>query len=292
MDDRGQWPGRQDHQRPAQAGALTLADVGDTLLYRTPVTDLAFNDRATQLLYSYRASTLYGVFQNVNAAPGMKPAATRMYVNLCRVRFSESLTLPFSIGIPFFGTHDTYEAAPNFQVCHWRYLAFGTATHREENWTVACLLRSEARCRARNCGHVLNLDRGRRFADWTIVARLWGYKRPSNSLGNLVAASAGGTRIAVANWREVYVWALEPQELIEGNASEFYPACWRSTNPPEGIVELRPIVLRLEAVCFKLCFVGEDQLVALTDRGLLCWDLGPRGTGVRRTDELEVPAEK
>lgn len=289
LDDTGQWPERHNHSRPSRAP--TLADVGDTLLYSTPVTDLAFNDAVTQLLYYYPGTTLYGLFQNITATPGQKPISARTYLNLCRVQFTESLTLPFSIDIPFFGTHATENADPFFQVCHWKYLAFGTATHREENWTVACLLRSEARCRASNCEHVLNLDRGRRFADWTIVARLWGYKKPSNSLGNIVAPSRRGTRIAVANWKEIYIWALEPRELIEDNENEFYPPCWYSTNPP-GIVELRPIVLRVEAVCFKLWFgPGEDELLALTDRGLMHWYLGPRGTGLRRACKLERPEE-
>ncbi|KAL2000912.1 hypothetical protein VTN02DRAFT_2466 [Thermoascus thermophilus] len=222
---------------------------------------------------------------------GQKPTSARTYLNVCRVPFTESLTLPFAIDIPFFGTHATENADPSFQVCHWKYLAFGTATHREENWTVACLLRSEARCRATHCNHVLNLDRGRRFADWTIVARLWGYRKPSNSLGNIVAASCRGTRIAVANWKEIYIWALEPRALIENNENGFYPPCWSSTNPP-GIVELRPIVLRVEAVCFKLWFGPlEDELFALTDRGLMHWYLGPRGTGLRIAGKLERPEE-
>lgn len=171
-------------------------------------------------------------------------------------------------------------------MCRWRYLSFGTATHLEENWTVACLLKSEAHCQARNCGHVLNRARGRRLNVWTVVARLWGYKKPTNSLGCIIATTESGNRIAVANWNMLYVWALDPHELIDENISHFYPEMWRSGN--SKVVELRPIVLHLEAVCFKLNFTDkENELVALTDRGLMVWDLGPQGTGARMTRNLD-----
>ncbi|EAW13319.1 F-box domain protein [Aspergillus clavatus NRRL 1] len=170
-------------------------------------------------------------------------------------------------------------------MCHWQYLSLGIATHREENWTVACLLKSEALCRTQSCGHTLNLDRGRRFTDWTVVARLWGFQDSSNSLGCKVAASDRGTRLAVANWNVIYVWALEPGALIEENSSGFYPVCFRSKG--SGLIELRPIVLPLDGVCFKLGFTQrEDELLAITDRGVMYWDLGPLGRGSRDIQQL------
>lgn len=202
------------------------------------------------------------------------------------VQFSDTLSLLFSIAIPFFGTH-ARRNENNTEMCHWQYLSFGVATHRKENWTVACLLKSEARCQAQNCGHVLNLDRGRRFSQWTIVARLWGFQNPTNSLGCKIAASDRGTRLAVANWNVIYVWALEPDALIEENANGFYPSYFRSTS--SGMIELRPIVLPLDAVCFKLGFTHqEDELIAITDRGVMYWDLGPLGKGQRITQRLTL----
>ncbi|PWY64512.1 hypothetical protein BO70DRAFT_375153 [Aspergillus heteromorphus CBS 117.55] len=246
-----------------------------------PVMELAFNDRSSQLLYRYRAQTLYSSFQNIDAS--IFPIQPTLYRNSCPVQFTDSLNLLFSIGIPFHGTHET-RVQNGVPRCHFKYLAFGMATHREEGWTVACLLRSSAVCRASNCEHILQLERGRRLPDWTIVARLWGFQNPNNSLGCKVAAAGHGTRIAVANWNTVYIWALEPNALIEKNASGFYPA----SSWPAGseMIELRPIVLSLEAVCFQLYFAeNENELVALTDQGLMYWDISPTGRGNRITYE-------
>lgn len=163
-------------------------------------------------------------------------------------------------------------------MCNWRYLSFGIARHREENWTVACLLKSETFCQSRNCGHVLNLDRGRRLPEWTIVGHLCDYQVPTSSLGGIVAASPHGTRIAIANWNIIYVWALEPNALIGENSGDFYRPSSRSEKT--GAVELKPIVLPLEAVCFKLRFMeNEDELLALTDRGVMYWDISPLAQG-------------
>ncbi|OJJ46341.1 hypothetical protein ASPZODRAFT_151906 [Penicilliopsis zonata CBS 506.65] len=250
---------------------------------RGPVMDIIFNDRNSQLLYFHRAQALYGSFQKIDPFdPDIEP---KLYDNSCLVPFSNSTSLYFSIGIPFFGTHETDASAPpnlSPPMCTWKYLALGIAKHREANWTVACLLKSEARCRATNCEHVLNLDRGRRFSNWTVVARLWGFQEASNSLGCIVATSQNGRRLAIANWNKILVWAFEPSELIEQNSSGFYPPNFLSET--SGMVKLRPVVLQTEAVCFKMRFMeNENHLVALTDHGLMYWDLQSLGTGARTT---------
>ncbi|PYH81428.1 hypothetical protein BO82DRAFT_374844 [Aspergillus uvarum CBS 121591] len=215
------------------------------------VVGLRFNDKSSQLLYYYRAQTLYSSFQRIDMSSF--PIQPTLYENSCPVQFTDSLSLLFSIEVPFFGTHQT-QVLDGFARCQWKYLAFGLATHREEQWT--------------NCQHVLQLERGRRLPDWSVVARLWGFQHPTNSLGCIVAASRQGTRLAVANWKTIY------------NSNGFYPLASQAQN--SGMIELRPIVLSLEAVCFQLHFSEEeDGLIAITDRGVMCWDLGPRGRGRR-----------
>lgn len=278
MEGSGERPGGHRSHQVRSNGSLPSDEKG-------PVIDLAFNDRFSQLLYYYRAQSIYGSFQRINifSSSVFRP---KLHENSCAVQFSESLSLMFSIAIPFFGKHETRHAV-NPQTCRWQYLSFGIATHREENWTVACLLKSEALCRARNCGHVLNLERGRRFLDWTVVGRLWGFQDSTNSLGCIVAASNHGTRLAVANWNTIYIWALEPNALIERNASGFYPPCSQSAS--SGMIELRPVTLQLGAVCFKLRFTDkEDELLALTDRGVVYWNFGPLGKGERTVHKLEI----
>lgn len=249
-----------------------------------PVIDLTFNDRLSQLLYYYRGQTLYGSFQRIDTATdSIQPTVHR---NTCLVEISDSSILNFSIAIPFFGTHQTIQRA-QLQMCHWKYLAFGIGRHQNGNQTIACLLKSEAICRSFRCGHQLNLDRGRRFADWTVVGQLTGYRDSTNSLGCIVAASRGGTRLAVANWNVIHIWAIEPNALIEENESGFYPSIVQCPNT--GIVMLEPVVLQLGAVCFKLRFTdNENELLAITDRGVMCWNLGALNKGERTSHKLNL----
>jgi hypothetical protein len=236
---------------------------------------LTFNDRSFQLLYQYRAQNIYGAFQRIHPLPGRGQGEhrPRLNANACTVQFSPYLSLQFSIGIPFFGTHQ-FNDPDHGGRCHWQYLAFGIATHRVEQWTVACILKSETYT-GRRCTHVLNLGRGRRFDNWQIMAQLGGFRELTTSQGSRVATSCRGTRIAFANWKTLYIWALNPSELIEGNRTGYYPPSWES---PTGAIELRPIVIQLEAVCSQLQFTEkEDELVAITDHGLMYLSLGYSG---------------
>lgn len=257
----------------------------DHMLYRHgPVRDLVFNDRSSQILYYYRTQSLYGSFQGIDT--GSLFHFSRLHRNSCVVPFSDAMSLHFAIDIPFFGTHST-QRQNGIDMCNWKYLSLGIATHRHENWTIACLLRSEALCQSRNCGHILNLDRGRRFTEWTVVGKLAGFQNSTSSLGCITAMSPGGTRIAMSNWNVIYIWALEPSSLIEDNTDGFYPPTLESAS--SGMIELQPAILPLEAVCFKLRFLDkEDELLAFTDRGVVHWDLGPLARGEREVTRLAV----
>ncbi|KAF5014454.1 hypothetical protein F66182_14557 [Fusarium sp. NRRL 66182] len=57
----------------------------------------------------------------------------------------------------------------------------------------------------------------------------------------------------------------------------------------DDLIELRPVIIRMEAVCFKLMFTeNDDVIVGLTDRGLMTWDLRPSGRRRRSTLNLDV----
>lgn len=252
------------------------------------VSQIAFNDHGSQLLYYHTGCTLYDHYQSLNDT---LPTVSRIRHNYCWASLTPQMILNFSIGIPFFALHDTRDIAANRPVCHWKYLSFGLGRDRPGQWIYPCILMAEARCRAINCAHTVNLDRGRRLTDWKVVARLRGYpeERVSmNSVGCIIATSPGGQRIAVANWKTVTVWALQPEVLIEENSTGFYPDSWKLRSDLK-IVDLKPIVLQLDAVCFKLSFTGrEDELLAVTDRGLMYWNIGPGGTGARMTRSLDL----
>nr|KMM68767.1 F-box domain-containing protein [Coccidioides posadasii RMSCC 3488] len=256
-----------------------------------PIVRLELNDNASQVLYYHPSSTLYNRYGDLLALDTAAQQRHSWMKNACNVTLGHRL-LRFSIGIPFFCTHETYQADSYRQMCRWQYLTLGIARHESEKWTIACLLRSEARCRSSRCQHVPNLDRGRRFNQWVAMARLWGYQNSESSLSGLVATSPRGKRIAIANWNVIYIWALNPQVIIEGQQGkewEYYPENMKSEH---GFVELKPIVLQPDAVCFNLKFSqSEDELIALTDRGLMRWDLGPAGKGFKVKKFLDMDAK-
>ncbi|KAJ5090427.1 hypothetical protein N7532_009111 [Penicillium argentinense] len=238
------------------------------------------------LLHFKKAHPLYGSFQKLHdisrpridgqglfSSPNGQP---RLHDNACHVAFSDELALEFAIDIPFFSTHQAGDRSSG-EPCHWQYLSIGIATHRVENWTVACLLKSESFPSAFRCDHQPNLDRGRRFDQWQIVARMDGYRESTTSNGPLIATSRLGTRIVVATWKTIYIWPVEPHALVNGDPNEFYPASWSST---EDMLVLRPVVIEMDAVCSQVDFTdNEDEMVALTDRGLMLLDFRPDGKG-------------
>jgi hypothetical protein len=253
-----------------------------------PVVRLTIND-GSQLLYHYRAQTLYGGFQNIDNLPSFDQPKPKLYKNSCSVAYSSALSLQFAIDIPFYATHEHGDANQG-TLCHWQYLAFGIATHRVENWTVACILKSETSCRAQNCTHELNHDRGRRFDEWMVVARLLGFQQVDVSHGSQVAASSCGTRIAVATWKSLYIWALEPNALVDAE-DRIYPCSWK--DPDSGAIEISPVILDLDAVCYQLRFGDrQNELIVIADRGLIVVDVGRKGRGVRSTHTLPYPSRE
>lgn len=258
---------------------------------KRPTAKLAFNDEGGQLLHYHRGQTLYGSFQKLHtvSSVGQAPSQPKSSYNACPVRFSDSLSLQFSIDIPFFSTHEEGNPLAPGGRCHWQYLAVGIATHRVEHWTVACLLKSEARCLARHCDHRRNLDRGRRFNHWQVMARLDRYRESNTSHGSLVTASRMGTRIAAASWKTITIWSLKPDVLVEGDTGGYYPESWKT---PDGVTELPPIVIELDAVCSQLSFAyNEDELFAITDRGLMYLNIKPDGKGVEVTENCATVNE-
>ncbi|KAJ5389331.1 uncharacterized protein N7496_000399 [Penicillium cataractarum] len=246
------------------------------LIGKGPTAKLVFNDRGFQMLHHYRAHTLFSSFQKLHSIPGIPEPAVRN--NSCLVPYSPLLMLQFAIGIPFFATHRNGTDSPVPGTCHWQYLTVGIATHRVEHWTVACLLKSESNPQAFRCDHVMNLDRGRRFDHWTAVAQLGGYEESNTSEGSLIAASPLGTRIAIASWKTVTVWALEPRVLVD-EEDGYYPESWTNS---AGLTELRPAAIQLNAVCLQMKFTeNEHELAVITDCGLILLDIRPSGGGVK-----------
>ena len=226
----------------------------------------------------------------------------------------------FKIGIPFHGHHTasvsvSYSAAP---MCRTSYLALGECTDGQlEGGNNMFICMTEIDSSPALCSHAVNLDAGRRSSSWTALALLAGWKPGTSSLGTVVAISPGCTRVAAASWDRVLVWSLDPGLLHQGSLETYFPACdW---NRRKGLGRLRPV--RLQAgiggkgwgggiggkgagggiegkgaiggrgdVVYGLTWVSETTLYAVTDRGLVRWDVGPKAEGGREELKLAYDA--
>ncbi|PGG96689.1 hypothetical protein GX51_07688 [Blastomyces parvus] len=282
IHEDGTMPYDNRYQRPRNVGPIE------------PIIQMAFNDNATQLLYYHPSSTIYGHFQRIGVEAGSMKNTSGFLRNSCWVKYYNTNVddvqeddLKFTIAIPFFSTHETRSHDPTRELCHWKYLALGTAIDKHGE-LVACILMAEAQCRSSHCLHIENLDRGRRFDNWRVVARLAGYSTSMNSLPGIVATSPRATRLAIANWKTITVWPLDPRAIIERNADGVYPECMIDVGVT-GAVLLEPVVLESEAVCFKLRFgESEDEIVSLTDRGVMRWEIGAGAVGRKEGAVLKI----
>ncbi|KAI9757296.1 MAG: hypothetical protein M4579_003507 [Chaenotheca gracillima] len=133
------------------------------------------------------------------------------------------------------------------------------------------------------------LEQGRRTREWVQCAQLDGITPSFNSVGNVLATSLGGQRIAIANWRKLLVWYIEPLKLFNHpDVAEpaYFPGSWYDSN---GRLHIPPVELPCDGVVHQLAFIGEDYLAALTDYGLMHYRLDAPGTGKTATQTLNVP---
>ncbi|OKL61979.1 hypothetical protein UA08_02681 [Talaromyces atroroseus] len=251
-----------------------------------PVASLKFNNH-DQLLYTHKGGSIYGYYHDFHTDPynAHKIEAVEAHKNYVRVQYhNDRLTL--AVDIPFFATHESYQNQYGIQVCRWTYLSYGTVDNPPNGAAMAYLLKSQAVCQAAHCQHTVNLDRGRRLRDWEFVARLCNYPYPTSSLGHIFTVSPQSTRIAILDWDILYVWSLRPEEVIQGVSSDYYPDAWC---PEETeLISLPPLMIRQEAVCFKVMFIDENTIMVLTDRGLRTWDLGSHARQRRIVSNLDI----
>ncbi|KAK3067602.1 hypothetical protein LTS18_001022, partial [Coniosporium uncinatum] len=161
--------------------------------------------------------------------------------------------------------------------------------------------------------------------DWTVlthrfVARLTNAPvsaARSTSQGFIVATSEQGTRIAIAAWTDVFLYAIDPGAFLEknvgsgdqtkkglkGSVEELVKAgrirlkrpgeedhaymrkCgrpfYKGVDESMGLPRIKPTKLPLAGVVYTMEFVGEDHLWAWTDRGLVKWYWGAGRQGTR-----------
>jgi len=150
-----------------------------------------------------------------------------------------------------------------------------------------------------------------RLADVPIAAA------ESTSQGFVVATSQLGTRIAIAAWDDVFLYAIEPYAFLDSNKGsgartkkglkgslddliksgrirlkrpgEEDHAYMRKCGQPyyqevdgcTGLPVIKPTKLPSAGVVYAMEFVGEHHLWAWTDKGLVKWYWGPGRQGAR-----------
>ncbi|KAL8793390.1 MAG: hypothetical protein Q9195_003976 [Heterodermia aff. obscurata] len=223
-----------------------------------------------------------------------------IHTNTAYITLSPSL-IPsiFKVAIPFHAHHTpsisvTYSAAP---MCRTSYLALGECTDSDfalsaggPNSSNVFIVHGEIDTAPTACSHTPSLDAGRRNDDWKALALLSGWRHGTSSLGTVVAISSKGSHVAAATWDRVLVWSLDADLLHQGALEHYFPACdW---NQKKGLGRLRPVRVRSAGVVYAMCWVGECVLYAVTDGGLVRWDVGPRADGGKEELRLEYDAWK
>jgi hypothetical protein len=122
-----------------------------------------------------------------------------------------------------------------------------------------------------------------RSSGTVVVARLWGLSQTRvTSLPGIVAYSLKGSRIAIADWDKILVWALSPDVLVDDDTgTRYYDTTW-DDNLENDVVVLKPILLNAGSVVRQMVFGrSENELVVLTTVGVHIWNLGPSAKGMK-----------
>jgi hypothetical protein len=216
--------------------------------------------------------------------------------NKTEIYLDDGTAISLSVEDAFFGYHETVRLweNPDMRSCFNSRLSFATVTLAKHYPTIACILQSSETIPEDGCPHAVDLDETPSPAStlyFSIVARLWGFKQQPTTMPTVVAFAQQGTRVAIAYWDEIFIWTLQPKALAQPVDKLIGHQIYEKTydrNLQCSIVELKPVVLKAEAVVHKMAFTAnENELVTITDKGLQIWNLGPSASGRRRVDLLD-----
>jgi hypothetical protein len=144
--------------------------------------------------------------------------------------------------------------------------------------------------------------------DHIYVAELVGVPDLTNisTIGLKVAISPSAHHIAIASWKTVKVWALEPGAFLNPDVGlrggkfdlppddpvytrccgwQYYRNQW-SVQDGVGVLLLEPVELPCSSVVYGLEFVDEFELWAWCDDGVVKWSFGAGATGKRSVSML------
>ncbi|KAH0559695.1 hypothetical protein GP486_003792 [Trichoglossum hirsutum] len=257
-----------------------------------PIRDVKFNSDGSQLLLFDLASPIHQRYLEDPEDDEHEPAP--IGVNCLSVGGFSLHEEPMGqrelyIGIPFYSSHITRESDSGTRgpTCTDVWLSIGTeAGFRTDD---AYVVRSTRSRSFQYCSCKLDPDFHRQRCDWDslidlewyVLVQLKGFSRGSSSLGPVAAISKDSRRLVVADWKDIRLWPLDPDGLIQ-NEEEHYRHTNRQSNFEifSGIGSIEPYDLRTNGdVIHKLYFVSSDILYAVTDHGITMWDLGSQTGG-------------
>lgn len=182
------------------------------------------------------------------------------------------------IAVPFWGIHDVRMRGDR-QVCSTDYVAFAMNTVTARGYLVRPGQRSQ---RQQECDHNVQFGRGRFWSgEWEVLMQLDGIEPAGSSLGNVMAISQRGHRIAMANWTTVKIWCVQPEVIRLGRKAiqAMYPERQRDE---DGLYHLPCVQLPSHGVVHRITFdVDDNILYGMTDEGLVHWNMSPSARGVR-----------
>ncbi|MCJ1481296.1 hypothetical protein MMC06_001453 [Schaereria dolodes] len=191
------------------------------------------------------------------------------------------------IGIPFYTFCDsTFDPVVKDYSCNTTWLALAQSTHLTK--VNVFIVGSNAQGPpVVVCDHAISRENGIRN-DWVPLAFLSGWQQGESSIGTVIGTSPGGTRIAAATWTKLLVWSIDPQ-LISAEFPCYFPI--EDYNVTKEIGRLRPVQLPSRGVVHSMQWTDETILYAMTDHGLVKWDVGSTSRGIERACSLEPMIE-
>ncbi|SLM38582.1 F-box domain [Lasallia pustulata] len=215
------------------------------------------------------------------------PNATSIQVNRATVLVEGRDWDCYAISMPIHSLHERNMTVPDRldPICRISYLAIGVSMDNHD----AFIVQTEVNRPSASCDHTAELEQGRRLGiQWNALAFLAGWRQGQSSLGTVMAISPGGRRIATADWSKVLVWSIEPDMLHQGALETYFPA--HDWNAQKTIGRLRPVRLPSVGVVHSLLWVDEAKLYAMTDRGLVKWNVGHMCSGDREHLSMDYDA--
>jgi hypothetical protein len=125
-----------------------------------------------------------------------------------------------------------------------------------------------------------------------------------SSIGLKLAVSPRAYRIAIAHWRTLFIYSLDPKAFLDpgyglplgggvpGDYAYIQGCGWHFYRCGEfagACVILKPVKLECTGVIFGLEWRNEDELWGWTEEGVVRWNIGVGAKGRRGKFALEVP---